>query len=68
MVHHYMAIYGERGRVYIESWLQINLFGRCFCFWRKKQDITDHDFNFLRSGDASEPEGMARMHAMESTI
>jgi len=66
MIHHYMTIYGERGRVIIESWLQINLFGWCFCFWRRKEDITDHDFEFLKSGDDTEPEGTIRMQAVES--
>lgn len=36
---HYITKYGENGRTYAEAWLQINLLGRCFCFWRKKIEI-----------------------------
>ena len=30
-----MTKYQESGDLCIESWLQINAFGRCFCFSRK---------------------------------
>lgn len=39
MLHHYMTKYGENGKHYAESWLQLNIFGKCFCFSRRKKEI-----------------------------
>lgn len=38
MIHHYITKYwdGRDGAHYAESWLQLNLFGRCWCFWRRR--------------------------------
>lgn len=36
MIKHYITKYIENGTEYAESWLQINIFGYAFCFWRKK--------------------------------
>lgn len=36
MIKHHMTKYREDGKQYIESWLQIDLFRRCYCFSRKK--------------------------------
>lgn len=33
---HYITKYGENGKEYAVAWLQINLFGKCFCFWEKR--------------------------------
>lgn len=38
-MHHYLAKYEENGVKYAEAWLQINIFGRCICFWKKKIKI-----------------------------
>lgn len=35
-MHHYITSYEENGVLYSEAWLQINLFGRAICFWRKR--------------------------------
>ncbi len=36
MIKHYISTYtDEAGRRCVEAWLQINLFGRCFCFSRQ---------------------------------
>lgn len=33
MLHHYMTRYtDENDKTIFESWLQLNLFGRCYCF------------------------------------
>ena len=32
MIHHYMTQYEENGEKKVVSWLQINIFGKCFCF------------------------------------
>lgn len=39
MFHHYMTKYRENGKKYAESWLQINIFGKCFCFSKKRIEI-----------------------------
>lgn len=39
MVKHYLTKYVEGGVKYAESWIQINLFGKCFCFSKKKIKI-----------------------------
>lgn len=36
MIHHYLTTYVEDSIKYAESWLQINLFGKCFCFSKRK--------------------------------
>lgn len=36
MVRHYIIKYVENGRLYAESWLQINIFGKTFCFQNRK--------------------------------
>jgi hypothetical protein len=38
-VHHYITQYTENGVRYAEAWLQINIFGRAFCFSRRKKAI-----------------------------
>ncbi|GLC87521.1 hypothetical protein LYSBPC_06480 [Lysinibacillus piscis] len=39
MIHHYITKYEEKGIRYAEAWLQINLFGFCYCFFKKKIKI-----------------------------
>ena len=39
MLKHYITKYEEENKRYAESWLQINIFGRCYCFWRKRIEI-----------------------------
>lgn len=36
MIKHYITKYEENGNLYAESWLQLNLFGKSYCFSRKK--------------------------------
>lgn len=38
-MHHYLTTYTEEGIRYAEAWIQINLFGLCFCFWNVKRKI-----------------------------
>lgn len=39
-MHHYITKYAdETGQWYAEAWIQINLFGMCFCFWRRQIKI-----------------------------
>lgn len=39
MLHHYITQYREGGKRFAEAWLQIDLFGRCFCFSRRRIEI-----------------------------
>ena len=36
---HYITKYEEDGKLYAEAWIQINVFGRCYCISRKKLEI-----------------------------
>lgn len=36
MIKHYITNYEEKGRLYAEAWLQINVFHYCYCFSKKK--------------------------------
>ena len=38
-MHHYITKYEENGKRYAESWMQINVFGKCFCFSKRKIEI-----------------------------
>lgn len=38
MFKHHMSFYEENGKKYVESWLQINLLGKCFCFSKIKRE------------------------------
>lgn len=45
MVKHYITKYTENGILYAESWLQINVFGKCICFSKRKIAIDTEDTN-----------------------
>lgn len=38
-MHHYLTKYMENGQMWAEAWMQINLFGLCFCFLKRKIKI-----------------------------
>lgn len=38
-MHHYLTTYHENGIRYVEAWLQINILGRSFCFWRVRHKL-----------------------------
>ena len=38
-MHHYITKYEENGVRYAEAWLQINAFGKCYCFAKRKINI-----------------------------
>lgn len=38
-LHHHITKYEKNGELYVEAWIQINVFGRCFCFSKKKIKI-----------------------------
>lgn len=39
MLHHYITHYASDGKDYAEAWIQINIFGMCFCLWKKRTTI-----------------------------
>lgn len=39
MLNHYITIYGRNGKKYAASWIQLNIFGRCFCFSKREKEI-----------------------------
>ena len=39
MIKKYNTTYEEDGQTYKEYWWQLNLFGKCFCFAKKKYII-----------------------------
>lgn len=42
MLHHYMTKYrDEGGRLVVESWMQIDAFGKSFCFSRRSIRLED---------------------------
>ena len=40
MLRHYITKYKEGDHYYAESWLQLELFGKAWCFSCKKIDVT----------------------------
>lgn len=40
-MHHYITRYKEGEKWFAEAWLQINAFGKCFCFLRRKLPLTE---------------------------
>lgn len=42
-MHHYITTYEENGQHWAEAWFQINLFGRCYCFSRRRIRVDKDD-------------------------
>ncbi len=38
-MHHYLTTYTENGKRYAEAWIQLNVFGRSFCFAKRRKKI-----------------------------
>lgn len=43
MIHHYITKYWEDGKHYAEAWLQLNLFGYCICFSKRKMVLEENE-------------------------
>lgn len=41
MIHHYITHYASNGKDYAEAWIQINIFGKCFCLSKNAQPLND---------------------------
>lgn len=39
MIHHYITHFASDGKDYTEAWIQINIFGMCFCLWKMRTTI-----------------------------
>lgn len=39
MIKHYITKYEEDGKLYAEAWDQINMFGKCFCYNKRRIEI-----------------------------
>ena len=38
---HYLTVYEENSKLYAESWLQLDVFDRSYCFSKNKTVVTD---------------------------
>ena len=36
---HFLTLYEENSKLYAESWLQLDVFNRCYCFSKNKKEI-----------------------------
>ena len=36
---HYLTVYEENSKLFAESWLQLDVFDRCYCFSKNKKEI-----------------------------
>lgn len=39
MLKHYITKYGQDGKKFAEAWLQFNIFGLTFCFWKRRIEL-----------------------------
>ena len=39
IIHHYITHYASNGKDYAEAWIQVNIFGKCFCLSKKRTTI-----------------------------
>ncbi len=39
MIHHYITKYIENSELYVESWIQVNIFSMVWCFSKRKIKI-----------------------------
>ena len=41
MLKHHLTQYTTDGRKFVTSWLQLNIFGKCYCFSKRTIKIED---------------------------
>ena len=39
MIHHYITKYIENEKMYVEAWIQIDIFGQCICFSNRRIEV-----------------------------
>lgn len=42
VVKHYLTVYEENSKLYAESWLQLDVFNRSYCFSKNKKEIISY--------------------------
>lgn len=52
-LRHYMTKYEEDGVLWVESWIQVNAFGRCWCLSRKRLQIGERPLSGPSDGAIS---------------
>lgn len=40
MFHHFLTRYAENGVWFAEAWIQLNILNKCFCFSRRRMQIS----------------------------
>ena len=58
-MRHHMTFYEEDGVRYVESWLQINIFNKCYCFSKIKREVK-HSDTTIRLGGKQLADGLIR--------
>lgn len=38
-MRHYLTVFEENGEKYAEAWIQINFFGLCICFSKRRKKL-----------------------------
>ena len=39
MIRHFITKYQENGVLYAEAWIQVDIFGKSLCLWRRRIKI-----------------------------
>lgn len=47
MIKRYIRLYWENGKHYAEAWSQLNVFGKCYCFFRRKIEIQSEEIGAI---------------------
>ena len=45
---HFLTVYEENSKLYAESWLQLDVFDRSYCFSKNKKEIAEISSSFVK--------------------
>ena len=48
MIHHYITKYIENEKMYVEAWIQIDIFGQCICFSNRRIEVNRNENTFTK--------------------
>lgn len=68
MVKHYITKYEEDGKLYAESWIQINIFGKCYCISRKRTEITRERKRVIKKEIVKEVNAVTNINEVETKV
>ena len=68
MVKHYITKYEEDGKLYAEAWIQINIFGRCYCISRKRTEITGERKRVIKKEIVKEVNAVTNINEVETKV